>query len=89
LKEYTTRNEEPLIRWPTNLILKITNITAWTLINLQAIKNCFIKHNLPVDHVYSGEDNVLKLIEDEENDWRRLQTPGVWLDYDTQQRSRG
>ena len=64
------------ICWPTKPYLKVTNIIAWTLINLQATKNCFVKHNLPADHVYSSEDNALKLIEDDENDWHRLQTLG-------------
>lgn len=55
----------------------------WKLINLQATKSCYVKHNLPVDHAYGSEDNALQLTEDEENDWHRLQTPEVRLDCDT------
>jgi hypothetical protein len=55
--------------------LKITYITAWKLINLQATKNCPVKHD-------GSDDNALKLTKDEGNDWLSLQTVGVWLDYD-------
>jgi hypothetical protein len=39
---------------------------AWKLVTLITIKNCFAVSGFPVDHVYSNDDNTLKLNEDEE-----------------------
>ena len=46
---------------------------AWKLIT---IKNYFCKCGFPVDHVYSSDDNELKLTEDDKNDWHGFQTLG-------------
>jgi hypothetical protein len=57
---YTTRNEQPdtLAKTP---ILKITYTTVCKLINLQAIENCSVEHDLPVERVYGSDDNALTL----------------------------
>jgi hypothetical protein len=43
------------------------------LVTLTAVKNCSVKHGVPVDHVCSNNDNGLKLTKDEENYWHSVQ----------------
>jgi hypothetical protein len=39
---------------------------------LSTTRNCFAKCAFPGVHFYSSDDNVLKLTEDEENEWQSL-----------------
>jgi hypothetical protein len=69
----------------TELLSAVQFITeSWRLITLTTIKNCFVKCGFSVDHVSRNDDNVMKLSEDEEDDWHSLQPHGVQFeDYTT------
>jgi hypothetical protein len=69
--------------------LKNINITAWEITNIQATKDFSVKYHLPVDHVYSSDDNALQITDNEKNDWHSFATLAVWLDYDKLQHSYG
>jgi hypothetical protein len=48
-----------------------------TLIIPTAIKNSFVKCGFSNDHVSSNDNSVVKINEDEEDDWHSLQLLGV------------
>jgi hypothetical protein len=50
---------------------------VWQLPILTTIKNCFVKCGFLIDHVYSSNDRIMKLCENEEDDWHSLQPLGV------------
>jgi len=50
---------------------------AWKLTTSTTIKNCFALCGFPVDHIYSNDNNAMKLNADKENDWHSLDTHQV------------